>query len=153
MHWRVGTNDQATALSLAGSAEESDVCQVDQVNAIAADRAQEGPQAREVHLHPAIERHVDAERGKREIVGTIHVEVRGGIDPQPDSVGGVPEDGIEAGCHAVDVAEIIVSEDGDVHTHAPSVSRVAAWPPAGELPDSFREKSDDCARTPCGPCG
>ena len=108
-----------------GEADRAGRGQVQDVDAIAAHLPQQRVQPRHVHLHASIERHADAERRERQIVPAIDGYVRLGVDAGSNALGRVADRSAQARGHTVDVAEMVVREDGDVH-ETTSPSAVAA---------------------------
>ena len=93
--------------------------QMDDVDAVRPRAGDELEEAREVHAHVPVEGDRHAKRAHREVVGCLDRQRGRRVDAQAEPFGHVPQRRRQRRRDAVDLVEVVVREDRDVHIKPP----------------------------------
>ena len=93
--------------------------QMDDVNPVRPRAGHELEEPRDIHAHVPIERNRHAQRAHREVVGCLDRQRGRRVDPQPESLGHVPQRRRQRRRDAVDLVEVVVREDRNIHIKPP----------------------------------
>src|SRR5262245_7524382 len=114
--------------------------EVNQIDPVGGRLLYEPAHRRKIHPHLAIEGDAESHTFHGDIAGQLETTMLARVDSRTDVSRGVVENGAQRGTNPVDLAEIVVRKDSDVH-HAASTRRAAAaWTAAGR---ATRSNSSD----------
>src|SRR5262249_30519792 len=111
--------------------------EVNDLDAVGLCMAEDLAKSREVPLHFTIERDADADRRQRKVVRQLDAGAVARVDAEIEVRWRMLEHSSKGRGHAVDLSEVVVSEDSDLHAPVLLVSR-----------EGFRSERCSCVTTP-----